>query len=458
LDISPLLFVFVPALSLSLGWGIRGQYGGQRGALIAGALFGLALGVVSGHSSPMRFAAVAAVAMSFGGAMTYGQTIGLTHDEPRSPTYWLGMTGLAVKGVVWMGNAGVWIGIASGYAMYAPVEVVLLAVGQFLLGLAGVGLLNRPHDPPERLPRIYFSKRYDEKPRVEWWGGLLVGYIGLLLYAFIVKHDVFAAGLGLFGAVGGFGFPLGQSVQAWARYREPFGRRVQRWCDWWKAMELTFGFVAGATIAFGWWVLTALGLEPLRHTSGTLPLGTLPFAVEVGFVAAYVAVFVASVLRVRFVTVALLAPYAEGLFLLTPALTGRFAGLGILLGVTGAVAAIQNARRFYADRLVTPRIAAVVAVVGTDVCVLACVPFAGSARSLFLALVWIQTLSTVTWSAMTPVLKPSPELVTSRGRLRATLSEWGSAFVVETIFVIFAVVLTLLVGTVVPPTGVTVLR
>jgi hypothetical protein len=77
---------------------------------------------------------------------------------------------------------------------------------------------------------------------------------------------------------------------------------------------------------------------------------------------------------------------------------------------------------------------------------------------LLVALLWIQTASTVIWSAMKPLLRPSPEEVASRGRLRASLSEWGSAFVVETIFVAMAVVLTILIKRVAPTTGMTALE
>lgn len=424
----------ISALALSLGWGIRGQYGGQGGALIAGTLFGLALGIAIGHPSAIPFAATVAVATSFGGAMSYGQTIGLTQDSPR-----LGMTGLALKGALWIGNAGLWTGIAAGFAPYSPFELEWLSIGQFVAGLVGVGLLNRPHEPPERLPRFSFSQRNDPHPRVEWWGGLLFGYGGLLLYVAFVKHDAFATGLGLFGALGGLGFPLGQSVQAWARFREPFGKRIQQWCDEWKAMELIFGGIAGGVLATGWEILSAQGLTPFHHEPPSLPL--LWEAVLMGL---YGALFFASVLRVRWITVGLMAPYAEGILLLTPALTGKEAGKIILLGVTSAVAAIQNARRFYADGLVSSRKAALLAVGGTALLIAIGVPFAEEEHSLFLVLVWTLTLSTVPWSASKALFRPDPKHIASRGRLFATLSEWGTALPVEAIFILLAALLTTL--------------
>ncbi len=96
MDVSLSTAVLVPSLTLSLGWGIRGQFGGKHGAAIAGALLGLVLAILFDHPQPLALAAVAAVSMSFGGAMTYGQTIGLTHDARDGAEYGWGLFGLTV--------------------------------------------------------------------------------------------------------------------------------------------------------------------------------------------------------------------------------------------------------------------------------------------------------------------------------------------------------------------------
>ena len=40
------LIILLPALAMGLGWGIRGQFGHETGAMVPGALVGLALAVV----------------------------------------------------------------------------------------------------------------------------------------------------------------------------------------------------------------------------------------------------------------------------------------------------------------------------------------------------------------------------------------------------------------------------
>ena len=77
--------VLFPALAGAMGWGIRGQYGHETGAMIAGVLIGLTLLLLFGRGAKVeegaRAAALGAVALGIGGSMTYGQTIGLTQDR-----------------------------------------------------------------------------------------------------------------------------------------------------------------------------------------------------------------------------------------------------------------------------------------------------------------------------------------------------------------------------------------
>ena len=69
-----------------MGWGIRGQYGHETGAMIAGVLVGFTLVLLflpcATSLKAARAVALLAVGISFGGSMTYGQTVGLTHKKP----------------------------------------------------------------------------------------------------------------------------------------------------------------------------------------------------------------------------------------------------------------------------------------------------------------------------------------------------------------------------------------
>ena len=135
---SPLWRVMIlAALAGGLGWGIRGQYGHETGAMIAGVLVGfvLVLSSCSGSSklSAIRAVGLCTVAIGFGGSMTYGQTIGLTQDAPLignwSALLW-GMLGLAIKGGIWIGFAGAFLGMGLGGIRYGQREMFSGADGQ----------------------------------------------------------------------------------------------------------------------------------------------------------------------------------------------------------------------------------------------------------------------------------------------------------------------------------------
>ena len=99
-------------LSQSIGWGIRGNYGHEAGAMIAGALSGLALCLFSGREDWRRrapfFAMFGALGWAFGGSMAYMPTISYTHSG-HWPTQLYGWFAVFAIGGLWtaMGAAGV---------------------------------------------------------------------------------------------------------------------------------------------------------------------------------------------------------------------------------------------------------------------------------------------------------------------------------------------------------------
>ena len=269
--------VVLTALAAGTGWGIRGQYGHESGAMLAGALASLTLVMLfvpaASSLGAARAAAMMTVAIGIGGSMTYGSTVGLTHDQPvigNSSAYWWGMLGLFIKGGLWIGFGGVLLGMGLGGKRYRPLEIAMLMAGLFGLMLLGVWLINTPYDPPAKvLPRFYFSDNWifepDEnvKPRFEIWGGYFVSLMTLLAYVRIVKGDRLAARMGVIAIIfGGLGFSCGQSVQAYHAWRpevftegflSPFSDYT-RYFNWWNMMETTFGLIWGAGMAFGLWL------------------------------------------------------------------------------------------------------------------------------------------------------------------------------------------------------------
>lgn len=265
--------VVVGGMAGGMGWGIRGQYGHETGAMIAGVLVGFALVLLFvPRASSLRGAravALTALGISFGGSMTYGQTVGLTHN-PILVGHWgalrWGMLGLAIKGGIWFGFAGAFLGIGLGGKRWRSLEMALLLLALMGLIVLGQGVLNQPFDPAHRvLPRIYFSADWywqpkagpELKPRPEVWGGLLFALLGLAAYARWVRGDRLARNMALAGFVAGaIGFPAGQCIQAFHAWNpELFQsgafRGVEAYTNWWNMMETTFGAIGGAGLALG---------------------------------------------------------------------------------------------------------------------------------------------------------------------------------------------------------------
>ncbi|HIB85897.1 TPA: hypothetical protein EYO57_01585 [Candidatus Poribacteria bacterium] len=91
---SLVLFFAAPLMGAAaggMGWGIRGQYGHEWGVMVPGVLVAFTLVFLFCRRSTSlhaaRAVALTAIAFSFGGTMTYGQTVGLTHDTPLVGNY-----------------------------------------------------------------------------------------------------------------------------------------------------------------------------------------------------------------------------------------------------------------------------------------------------------------------------------------------------------------------------------
>jgi hypothetical protein len=276
-----------------MAWGIRGQYGHETGAMIAGLLLSSTLVLLFGRGlsgvDALRAVAWTTIAMGFGGSMTYGQTVGLTHDAElvgNHQAWGWGMLGLAIKGGLWIGFGGTFLGMGLGGKRYREWESLWLMLG--LLGLCWIGIqaLNEPFNPSQRrLPPIYFSDdwRWEPgavlKPRREVWGGMLAAWIGLLVYVRYARRDGLGLRLGLWGFLGGaLGFPLGQALQSYHAWHLDFFRSgvwagMDPLINWWNWMETTFGAIMGGVLGLGLWVNRHRIHPPEASNSRALPSG-----------------------------------------------------------------------------------------------------------------------------------------------------------------------------------------
>lgn len=267
-----LLTMLLAGMAGGTAWGIRGQYGHESGAAIAGILVGFTLIVLYGRTlSPLhaaRAVAMFALGISIGGSMTYGQTVGLTHDGPlvgNVEAFRWGMLGLAIKGGVWIGLGGAFFGMGLGGKRYSAGQLFLLLAGMIAAYFLGVHFLNQPFDPANKLlPEIYFSDDWYwepdvDRPRPECWGGLVAAFALLLIYLSAIKRDWMGFAFGCWGLLGGaLGFPAGQCVQAANAWHGdwiaslPTSEYTAHF-NWWNMMETTFGFVMGAVVGIGCW-------------------------------------------------------------------------------------------------------------------------------------------------------------------------------------------------------------
>ena len=201
--------------------------------------------------------------------MTYGQTVvDPRHTAGRKLGFpSLGMLGLAIKGGGWIGFSGFFLDLGLGGKRYRPFEMFLLIIGMLTAVVAGWWLFNSPHDPENKcLPLLDFSDHWKWEPGVELkhrpeiWGGLWCTLVTGILYATLVKKDVLARNLALWGTIGGsLGFPLGQALQATHAWNPDFFREsvigpFTRNFNWWNIMETTFGTVMGAILGLGLWL------------------------------------------------------------------------------------------------------------------------------------------------------------------------------------------------------------
>lgn len=124
------------ALSLSVGWGIRGNFGHEFGAMIPGALAAMAVCLLSPRDDwwprVAYFAMFGALGWSFGGSMSYMQVVAYTHSG-HSPSVLYGFACLFVIGFLWaaLGGAGTALPACADRALltdlFVPTSVVFAA-------------------------------------------------------------------------------------------------------------------------------------------------------------------------------------------------------------------------------------------------------------------------------------------------------------------------------------------
>jgi hypothetical protein len=129
--------VFLIALSLSIGWGIRGNFGHEAGAMIAGVLSATAVAVLSGRDDwrnrAAYFALFGGLGWGFGGSIAYMYPISFTESGHTVTTYY-GYFALFLEGGLWCGMGAAGTALAATMPLhrlarlFAPLCFVLAAM------------------------------------------------------------------------------------------------------------------------------------------------------------------------------------------------------------------------------------------------------------------------------------------------------------------------------------------
>ena len=181
--------IILVLLSLSIGWGIRGNYGHEAGAMMPGALAGIAVALMSGREDWRRrvpyFAFFGALGWGFGGSIAYMVPPSYTQSgHLATQVYGFFSTFL---------EAFLWAGIGGAATAYAAVEEreKLTAIFRPLLWVFGIWGLqyliqDTPFDIQDRLFAAFGADRSDFRQRdplywldSEWFEAVLaLGALG----------------------------------------------------------------------------------------------------------------------------------------------------------------------------------------------------------------------------------------------------------------------------------------
>lgn len=108
--------VLLGGLALSIGWGIRGNFGHEYGAAFAGCLGALVIALVSGRSDwqqrVLYFAFFGSIGWGFGASVSYMQVIAYTMSG-HSATQLYGYAALFYIGFLWAGLGGAGTALAA---------------------------------------------------------------------------------------------------------------------------------------------------------------------------------------------------------------------------------------------------------------------------------------------------------------------------------------------------------
>ena len=138
--------IFLVGISLSIGWGIRGNFGHEYGAEFAGCLAAIAVAILSGREDWRNripyFAFFGALGWGFGASQSYMQVIAYT-DSGHTISQWYGYMALFFIGFMWAGLGGA----GTAFAAVAPRDRLVNIFKPFMFIIGASVLLTLIEDP-----------------------------------------------------------------------------------------------------------------------------------------------------------------------------------------------------------------------------------------------------------------------------------------------------------------------
>lgn len=288
------------ALAHCIGWGVRGQWGHESGAMIPGALSALAAVLFAGRPGWLQrflpFTFFAAIGWAFGGSMSYMKVLGFTLSG-SAPDIFYGFAMTFVIGVLWGLPGGAALALPAVLdtrrlkEFFGPILAVCaawlvlgqitewlgwdpnwydsdwLAVSLALFALVAYRLWRGPS----------FAVSVMLHMVVGWWAGFLLLTVVLRLHMSPPRGDNWSGSLGLCaalvwflyrnglraaaqaslitGVASGIGFIIGLWVKDW-------GIATGIITNWHSLLEQTYGFIAGLGVALSAWWLAAHTPDP----------------------------------------------------------------------------------------------------------------------------------------------------------------------------------------------------
>ena len=281
--------ILLAALSMSIGWGVRGQFGHEYGAALAGALGGMAVALLSGRDDWRRrvayFAMFGAIGWAFGGSMSYMKVVAFAHSpDPATVVY--GYANLFVLGFLWAAPGGAGTALPAYLnrdkitGFYIPMSAVFggwllrdifvdlfrgslrgmwfmqgLGITVPILAALAVIAVRRRIDMGSSLVLhlclgwwigflvlVRLGGLHMAPPREDGWAGMAGLVAGLLLFCWRNRLGGVAFAAVATGLLGGIGFALGQAIKT-------AGISTGLQTNWHSVMEQTQGLLHGIALA-----------------------------------------------------------------------------------------------------------------------------------------------------------------------------------------------------------------